>query len=343
MRNPQATIRDLALKLNLSISTVSRALRGAPDVNRETKKSVLDLAQDLNYEPNRVAQSLRIKKTNTIGIIVPEIAVHFFASVISGIQDYTSKHGYSIMICQSMESFETEQSNIHMLVGNRVDGLLISLSSHTKNFTHLEQLMTKQIPFVLFDRITDSLNVPKVVVNDREGAFKAVHYLISTGCKRIAYLGGTMNLSISSQRRKGYEDALLHHNIPIDPDMIILCNEFYYEPIWATQRLLELSPRPDAIFCMNDPIAILALEAIKEKKIAVPEDISIVGFTDEPVSRYIDPAITTVAQPAHELGEVAARLFIEQVEHSDTFEPRTETVQTKLIIRESTRKVASRD
>lgn len=337
MKNTQATIRDLALKLNISISTVSRALRGAQDVNPETKKAVLELAKELNYEPNRVAQSLRSKKTNTIGIIVPEIAIHFFSSVISGIQDYTARHGYTIMICQSLESFETEKANVHMLMANRVDGLLISLSSQTCEFQHLEQLIAKKIPIVLFDRVVDSLDVSKVVVDDHDGAFKAVDYLIKTGCKRIAYIGGSKTLSISNQRMKGYTDALKTNNLPVHEELIMLCDELHNEPMLATQRLLDLPERPDAIFCMNDPVAILAIQVLKHRKVKVPEEISVVGFTNEPVSRYIEPSITTVAQPAYQMGEAAASLFIEQIENPESFRPKTETLQTELIIRNSTR------
>lgn len=339
MKNTQATIRDLALKLNISISTVSRALRNAQDVNPETKKAVLELAKELNYEPNKVAQSLRIKKTNTIGVIVPEIAIHFFSSVISGIQDYTAKHGYSIMICQSLESFETEKANVHMLVANRVDGLLISLSSQTREFQHLDQLIAKKIPVVLFDRVVESLEVSKVVVDDHDGAFKAVNYLIKTGCKRIAYIGGSMSLSISNQRMKGYTDALKTNNLPVLPELMIFCDEFHNEPILATQKLLELPEPPDAIFCMNDPVAILVIQVLKQRRIKIPEEISVVGFTNEPVSRYIEPSITTVAQPAYQMGEAAARLFIDQVENPESYKPIMETLQTELIIRHSTRSI----
>lgn len=339
MKNSQATIRDLALKLNISISTVSRALRGAQDVNPETKKAVLELAKELNYEPNKVAQSLRIKKTSTIGVIVPEIAIHFFSSVISGIQDYTAKHGYSIMICQSLESFETEKANIQMLIANRVDGLLISLSSQTREFQHLEQVLAKKIPMVLFDRVVDSIDVSKVVVDDHDGAFKGVEHLIKTGCRRIAYIGGSMSLSISNQRMKGYTDALKANNLPVLPELMILCDEFHNAPIQATHRLLDLPERPDAIFCINDPVAILVIQVLKQRKIKIPDEISVVGFTNEPVSRYIEPSITTVAQPAYQMGEAAARLFIDQVESPETYKPRMETLQTELIIRNSTRNI----
>lgn len=341
MKNAQATIRDLALKLNISISTVSRALRNAPDVNPETKKAVLELAKNLNYEPNRVAQSLRSKKTYTIGVVVPEIAMHFFSSVISGIQEYAAQHDYSIMICQSMESLRIEKSNIHMLVSNRVDGLLISLSSQTKNLDHLEQLLEKEIPIVLFDRVADELDVSKVVVDDHDGAFKAVEYLIRTGCKRIAHIGGPTSLSIGNQRRKGYEDALTKHGITISKDIILHCKDLDTDPGPLTHQLLELSERPDAIFCMNDPVAIQVMQVLKEKGIKIPEEISVVGFTNEPVARFIEPSLTTVAQPAHAMGQAAARQLIQQMESKENFKPITKVLPTELIVRHSTKAIIS--
>src|SRR5688572_1809110 len=258
MKNTEATIRDIAIKLNISISTVSRALRGVADVNPATKKAVEEMAKRLNYEPNRVAQSLLIKRTNTLGIIVPEIALHFFSSAISGIQEEASRHGYSIMICQSLESYETEKQNVHMLASNRVDGMLISMSSQTDDFRHIQQLVDKDIPVVLFDRVSESLPVSKVVVDDHDGAFKAVEHLVKTGCKRIAYIGGTDNFYISNQRKKGYLDALRQYGLGDNDQLIVHCHELHDDPAIQVTRLLELPPqeRPDAFFCFNDPIAV---------------------------------------------------------------------------------------
>jgi len=339
MRNAQATIRDLALKLNISISTVSRALRNAPDVNPETKKAVLELARSLNYEPNRVAQSLRIKKTNTLGVVVPEINLHFFSTMISGIQEYAASHGYSIMICQSMESLKTEKSNIQMLVSNRVDGLLISLSSETKTYEHLEQLIQKKIPIILFDRISDELDVSKVIVDDRDGAFKGVELLLKTGCRRIAYIGGPENLYVSNQRMKGYLDALQSYNIQPDAMLISHCHELHDEPVEVAKQLLDMPERPDAIFCMNDPVAIIVMQVLKGRGIRIPDEISIVGFTNEPVSQYIEPSLTTIAQPAYEMGQATAELFIQQLDQNETARPVTRVLPTELVIRNSTRKL----
>jgi DNA-binding LacI/PurR family transcriptional regulator len=338
MLNTQATIRDIAIKLNISLSTVSRALRNAPDVNPQTKKDVLELAKKLNYEPNRVAQNLRIKRTNTLGVVVPQINLHFFSSAISGIQEYAAKHNYGVMICQSLETFALEKSNINMLVSNRVDGLLISLSSETASPEHLQVLVDKKIPVVLFDRVTDDLNVTKVIVNDRDGACKATDYLIETGCKRIAYIGGPSHLYISNMRLKGYEDALKKHNVAIDEHLIFHCDNLKHDVSAVVQSLLSLTQRPDAIFCLNDPIAVEVMQILKKEKVHIPDEISIIGFTNEPVSQFIEPSLTTVAQPAYEMGIVATELFIAQMENKNTYEPVTKMLTTELIIRNSTRK-----
>jgi DNA-binding LacI/PurR family transcriptional regulator len=341
MKNTEATIRDIAIKLNISISTVSRALRGVADVNPATKKAVEEMAQRLNYEPNRVAQSLRIKRTNTLGIIVPEIALHFFSSAISGIQEEASRHGYSIMICQSLESYETEKQNVHMLASNRVDGMLISMSSQTDDFRHIQQLVDKDIPVVLFDRVSESLPVSKVVVDDHDGAFKAVEHLVKTGCKRIAYIGGPANFYISNQRKKGYLDALRQYGLGDNDQLIVHCHELHDDPAIQVTRLLELPPqeRPDAFFCFNDPIAVTTLQILKSKMVAIPDEISVIGFTNEPVSRFIEPSLTTVSQPSHAMGKKAIQLFVEQRQDPEHFEPITAVLKTDLIIRHSTKQV----
>lgn len=340
MKNPQATIRDIALKLNVSISTVSRALRNVPDVNPSTRKAVMEMAGKLKYEPNRVAQSLRIKRTNTLGVIVPEIALHFFSSTISAMQEEAARHGYSIMICQSLESYETEKQNLHMLVSNRVDGLFISTSSATTDYEHIRNIIEKDIPVVMFDRVAEDLPVSKVVVDDHDGAFRATSHLINTGCKRIAYIGGPAGFYISDQRKQGYLDALRQSNIEPVEHLIVHCHELQREPADQIKRLLDLpeGERPDAFFCFNDPIAVTALQRIKERSIKIPDEISIIGFTNEPVSAFIEPSLTTVSQPSYEMGRKAISLFIEQKQDPDNFVPVLAVMKTELIIRNSTRK-----
>jgi len=295
------------------------------------------MARQLNYEPNRVAQSLRSNRTNTLGVIVPEIALHFFSTSISGIQKYAAEQGYSIMITQSLESFTTEKNNIQMLMASRVDGLIISLSSETKNVDHLKKILEKKTPIVMFDRVSDELDISKVIVDDHDGAFKATSHLIKTGCKRIAFLGGPENLYISEQRKKGYLDALRKYNAPIVEELIVHCKDLQHDAIRGAKKLLALSNRPDAIFCVNDPIAVSVMQLVKEKGISIPDELSLIGFTDEPASRYIEPSLTTVAQPAFELGQEAAKLFFDQVRNKENFKPIIKVVPTQLIIRSSTR------
>jgi LacI family transcriptional regulator len=222
-------------------------------------------------------------------------------------------------------------------MASRVDGLIISLSSETGNVDHLRKILEKKTPIVMFDRVSDLLDVSKVIVDDHDGAFKATSHLIKTGCKRIAFLGGPENLYISEQRKKGYRDAFQEYDVPIVEELIVHCKDLQHDPINGVKKLLNLPKRPDAIFCLNDPIAVTTMQLVKEKGISIPDELSIIGFTDEPASRYIEPSITTVAQPAFELGQEAAKLFFDQIRDKENFKPMIKVVPTHLIIRNSTR------
>ncbi|UII34642.1 LacI family transcriptional regulator [Fulvivirga ulvae] len=336
MGKGQVTIRDIALKLNISISTVSRAMRGMADVNPETKKKVLEMASQLNYEPNLIAQSLRINRTNTIGIIVPDVEVHFFSSIVSGIQEVASEVNYNVLFCQSNENYQTELNNLKTLIASRVDGLLISLSRETEDMEHLLRVQRKNIPLVLFDRISDDIDTSKVNVSDMDGAFKAVKYLVDTGCRRIAYLAGPKNLAISNKRMDGYFKALRVCGITPDENLIVHCNSLRDDAGNATDKLLALKEKPDGIFCVNDPVALQAMQVVKQHGFKIPEDISIIGFTDDPVSALVEPALTTVAQPSHEMGKCAAKLLIDQIKGYNGAS-RTVTLDTKLVLRGTTR------
>jgi LacI family transcriptional regulator len=309
------------------------------NISPETKKRVLELVQRLNYLPNSAAQSLRTHRTRTLGVVVPEIVMHFFSNTLSGIQEYAALHNYTINISQSMESFSLEETNVQKLISNRVDGLMISLSSGTANVDHLRQLIEKEIPLVLFDRVWEDLEVSKVVVDDQKASFQAVDYLVKTACRRIAYIGGPDNLYVSKERELGYRRALQANALQPDDELIIHCKDLHTGPVEAVLRLLSLDEPPDAIFCMNDPIAIQVMQILKERQIKIPEEISLIGFTNEPVSNFIEPSLTTVAQPSYEMGKMAASLLIGQLERPHSFKPSTIVLETKLIIRNSTRKV----
>lgn len=296
------------------------------------------MAEALHYEPNVIAQSLRSNKTHIIGVVVPEIAIHFFASVISGIQDKASTYGYNIMICQSNENHETEHANLKALVSSRVDGLLVCLSRETTDFTYLKKLHDQEIPMILFDRVSDELPVSQVIVDDHYGAFHAVAHLFANGCRRIAHLSGPLTLNISRERIRGYLDALEVFNLEKSDDLLVNCPAMKDSAEAATNKLLDLPMPPDGIFAVNDPVAIVAKEVIELRGFNIPQDISLVGFTNEPVGKHMKPSLTTVAQPSYEIGQVAMELFMEQINFPHNFKPRKKVLKTKLIVRDSSRR-----
>lgn len=339
-KNP-ATLSDIAKQLNISVSTVSRSLHDHPAISDNTKIRVINLAKKLNYQPNLLALSLLNKKTYTIGIIVPEITSYFFSSVINGIQDLVNDTEYRLIISQSEESFEKEKKILETLTKVRVDGLLVSPTSETNNAQHFNKFVEAGTPLVIFDRDCEGFIADKVLVNDYDGAFQAVEYLIKTGCKRIAHITGPSNLSISKHRMKGYLDALKKHNIPIDPELIFNVSGFSPEyGVEATRDMLKLKQMPDAIFAMNDGIAIGAMYVIKEAGIRIPDQISVVGFDDEPHSSYFIPPLSSVWQPVYDMGLLSARILLKKLTGNPLKEsPRHEILKPELIIRESSKKL----
>lgn len=335
MKRHQITIIDIARELNISKSTVSRALRGHPDINAETKKAVLELAGKLEYEPNLLAASLVRSRSNTVGMIVPEFLTPFFPTVIMGAQEILSQAGYNVMICQSNESYETEVANAKALLSTRVDGLLVSISKETRHTEHLQTFHRKGIPVVCFNRICESLPVSKVVVDDYAGAFAATEHLIQTGRKRIAHLAGPDTLLISRHRLNGYLDALRQYGLPIREELIISYDLTPAKARIYVKHLLDLPKPPDALFAINDPTAIEAMLVMKEKGWRIPQDVAVVGFSNDPSSALIEPGLTTVAQPMTDIGREAARLFLAQLA-VDEYVPETKVLRTELIVRGST-------
>ncbi len=337
MKKSNITLADIAESLQISPSTVSRALSNHPDISAETKEKVANLAKELNYFPNSIAQSLQKKSTKTIGVIVPEIKHHFFSSVISGIEDVAYTEGYTIMVCQSNESHEREVINTKALMSNRVAGILVSASQTIENSDHFRMLQKQGIPLVLFDRIYEDIGVSQVVVDDFNGAFKAVEHLIQSGYKKIAHLAGFKSLSIGYNRKQGYLAALNKYNIPIDEEMIVSGGFDEEDGAEGFEKLLEIGKQPDAIFGVNDPVIVGAYIKIKEKGLRIPEDIALVGFSDAPITMYLDPPITTVDQPGYEMGHKAVQILLEQIKNPlESYEAKTEIVETELIIRGST-------
>jgi DNA-binding LacI/PurR family transcriptional regulator len=331
--NRLPTIKDLAKALNISVSTVSRALRNATDINQDTRQSVLKLAKEMEYEPNFIAQSLVKNQTHIIGVIVPSIDSNYFSEAISGMTDCAIEQNYHLMICQSNEQEELENKSIRKLLACHIDGLLISVSLQTKSDNVIKEAQKKQVPVVMFDRIIPGADCTKVIVNEYEGAFKAVEHLIKKGCKHIAHIGGPKDLSISENRKRGYLDALAQHKIPVREELIAHCKSFEEDALPAIKKVMSASPPPDGIFFINDLSAIMAIQYIRKKGLSIPEDIKIVGFNNDKVSSVVEPGLTTVMQPGYEVGKLALGVLIDEIEtkcpKNKLFELRTTLITRK--------------
>jgi len=338
MRSGQTTITDIAKQLNISATTVSRALKDHPDIGANTKKAVKDLALLLGYRPNAVALSLRFSRSYIIGLIVPEIVHEFFSTVIHGIEEVTYEAGYNVMVCQSNESVEREIKNTNTLLLSRVDGIIVSLSKETSDFEHFKNLQKNEIPLVFFDRICEELETDCVVIDDYAGAFQMVEHLIDAGCRNIVHMKGPQNLLIGKNRLKGYIDALKKHNLEIDERYIVDCDTFD-KALKTTPDLLKLVPRPDGIFAVNDVTAIGAMKVIKQHNLQIPDDIAVAGFTNRMVSSLVEPQLSTVEQQGFEMGRAAAKLLLQRINSkTDNKTSVTQILQPQLIIRESSNK-----
>lgn len=330
------TIKDLAERLDVSPSTVSRALNNHPAISEATKTRVKKLAEELRYQPNLLAQGLQKKRVNVVGVIVPEIRHHFFSAVISGIEEIMHNAGFTIMVCQSIEDPQREIDNLEALMSHQISGLMISISENTTNNGQFSPVISRGIPLVFFDRVIEGIDTSCVVVDDYEGAFQAVKHLIESGYRDIAYIGGPEHLNIQKDRFMGYKMALEKYKIEMHPEWVIFSGLNEKDGVEAARVLLKEN-RPRAIFCINDPVAMGVYSVVQRNGLRIPEDVAIVGFTDDPMGRYMNPPLTTISQPKAEMGKTAARLLLEQMNQSqDEFIPRVIKLQTKLIRREST-------
>ncbi len=334
MKSGQITIKDIARELKISPSTVSRALKNHPDISAETKFAVKQLAVKLDYQPNSVAMSLRKSKTDIIGVIIPKIVHHFFSTIISGIEDVVNNAGYHVMICQSNERYEREISNTQALLSSRVDGFLVAISGETRQYDHFRSVIKRNIPLVFFDRICEDLDTSSVVVDDFEGAFLAVEHLIAIGRRKIVHLEGPQNLVNCKGRKLGYMAALRKHGIAIDERLMINCGLLTEHGTKAAQYLLKENISFDGIFSVSDPAAIGAMLVLKNAGILVPNQVSIVGFSDEPITALLDPPLSTVYQPGFEMGQIASRMLLNQIK-DDQYKKEKVVLKTSLIVRAS--------
>ncbi len=332
------TIKDLAKELNISPSTISRALKDHPDISPQTKKLVKALAEKLKYRPNLLAQGLRNSKTNTIGVIIPEFIHFFFSTIVSGIEDIAYSKGYNVILCQSAETYEREVTDTKALWNSRVDGMLVSISKETTKYDHFKELLNEGLPMVFFDRVTNELNASQVIVDDYLGAYNAVEFLISKGCKKIVHLAGPKNLEISKNRLNGYKDCLEKYEIKFDNNLVVRCPKGTYEESKRfTNILLNSHSDIDGVFGCNDMAALGAILAVKEKSIKIPDEIKIIGFSDWQLSNLIEPRLSTVSQAGFEMGQAAATILIEEIEaEDDKITHIKKVISTKLIERDST-------
>lgn len=329
------TIKDIARELGVSVSTVSRALQNHPDISEQTKEHVRECAQRLHYKPNLMASNLRTSKNTTIGVVIPELNHHFFASVLDGIEQTANEAGYNILICQSSEKYDKEEKSIQMLLNSRVAGILVGISKETMRLRHLQDVIDSGIPLVLYDRPCPSLQCDQVVSDDYMGAYNAVEYLIQTGCKRIMYFSSPMQLEVAHRRYQGWRDALLHYNLSVDNDAILTCDT-RAQAIIETPNVIRKADRPDAIFCVNDDCAAGVLYAAQILGLRIPEDLSICGFSDAPLCRTSSPMLTTVEQHGREIGKRAMRRLLKRLDGEQRI-AQTEMIPTDLIVRETTR------
>jgi LacI family transcriptional regulator len=339
MKYEAITIKDIAKALGLSTSTVSRALRGSYEISAETKKLVLEYAEKLNYRPNPIALSLKEKRSRSIGIVVCEIANNFFSQVINGIESVAYKKGYYVIISQSHESYEREVANTQYLASRSVDGLLVSLSAETTDLSHLNKLHDKGFPIVFFDRITEEMQTHKVIANNFHGAYQATEHLIKSGFKRIAHLTVASHLSITKERLAGYKAALADHSLPFDETLVKYCKYgglIYSETEQAVDALLALKKKPDAIVAASDKLSTGCLTALAKRKIKVPDSMGIVGFTNSLLADIFHPPLTSIRQPAFEMGQVAMEMLIQIIESKHPVTKyETKVLNTELSVRSS--------
>lgn len=334
------TLKQIAETLGISITTVSKALKNYPDVSPKTRKAVLELAQSLSYTPNSFAVNLRTKESRTIGLIIPEVVHHFFSNVINGIIDEAEKNGYLVIILQSNESLELEKKQVELLMNKRVDGIIMSLSNESNDDEHIKDIIRKEIPFVMFDKISKLIPCSKVIINDQKAAFNAVEHLISKGCKKIAHIRGPVNPQNAIDRFLGYKKALEKNNLLFDSKLVYTCkNVTFEEGREFAQQIANQHPDVDGIFVITDLVAVGVLDYFNEMGIKVSEQVKVIGFSNWFMSQVITPKLSTVNQPSFEMGKESFKLLLEEINAKKemlSYKPKTVELDTQIIPRQST-------
>ncbi|WP_069659784.1 LacI family DNA-binding transcriptional regulator [Arcticibacter eurypsychrophilus] len=330
------TIYDIAEKLKLSPSTISRGLQNNTAVNAKTKKKIFDTANEMGYRFNTFARNLRTQNTNTIGVIVPRLNSYFISAVLAGIEKVINGAGYNMLISQSLESSEKEVEYTKTMMHNRVDGLIVTLAADTTNFDHFLPFVKHHIPLLFVDRVIDDENYSKVVIDNSKSGYDATTHLIDQGCKRIVHITGNTLRNVYRDRKLGYEKALIDHGIPVDHELLFETDLTEVSALKSVVKILKMNPLPDGLFVSNDFCAAICLKKLKQAGIKIPEDMAIVGFNNDTTSRITDPALSTINYPGQEMGEAVATNLINCLSNKDiSAKAQTIVLKSELIVRES--------
>ena len=343
----KVTLKQIARELDVSISTVSKALKNSKEISEDTREKVQAFAKLYNYKPNNIALSLKNRKTKTIGVIIPEIVHHFFSKVIRGIELYANNKGYNVIVGLSNESFDKEVINMEMLANGSIDGFILSISKETLQFQdyhHFNETINQGMPIVMFDRVVKEINCDKVIVDDYKGAKNAVTKLLKNGCKNVALITTKDYVNVGRFRTQGYISALEDHQLVPEPSLILKVDDEslteYNLSNLETEitQLFQENPKIDGVFAVNEIYAITVMKIARKLGKEIPDDLQIIGFTDGVLSRHAIPGLTTVSQHGQKIGEKTAELLIERIEKEDFSENvQTIVVETELIERESTK------
>lgn len=338
-QHSEVTIYDIAEALDVSPSTVSRSLKEHSSISKETIRKVRAKAKQMGYRSNIFAQNLRRKKTNIIGVIVPRLNSHFMSSAISGMEKIANNNNYKIIISQSHETAAREAENVETMLDQRVDGLIVSLAYNTRDMNHFDTVTERGVPLIFFDRISDHSNATNVAINNEQAAYKVVSHLIEEGCSRIVHINGNTSRNVYADRLNGYEKALQEHNLPFTSDLLFTNRLREEDGIEVAKKILAMDNKPDGVFVSNDICAVSCMAHLKRNGLHIPRDIAIAGFNNDPISRLVEPNITTIDYNGEKIGEVVAQNLINHLKGDDYITiTNTIILNSELIIRESSRK-----
>jgi len=333
MRSKHITLSDIAKKLNVSTVTISKALRGHPDISPKTTKLVKAMAEQLGYSPNFMARNLSARRSNTIGVVVPKIAHHFFSSIIEHIYNYAFEHNYEIILTVSQESEVREKRHIQTLLSMRVDGIIISIAQETKNYNIFETVKSRGVPLVFMDRTPDLVEVNKVTVDDKSGAFKAIDHAIKLGYRKIAHFSGNTTINIGRERLLGFKHAMNSNSVEINPEWIVEGGFGEKSGYDSFMKLYREKNLPDLIFAVTYPVALGIYMAAKEVGMQIPEDIDVICFGNAQVQSFLSPPLSCVNQPTDELAVKSLQVLIDNIDNKENYEPKQLIIDTNLILR----------